>query len=340
MLHEDMAGTCGGRGYVISTSHPSVPNPPVPERGTSDPAHPVRSCIPAATQSRAIWAADLPPSSCPPCDPNRQGAPRYRATRLNWRSSQPLVTYSLAHKYTKSQRPLFGRSGRRGALNGSLRRVSFSCWPGAIGCVCVWWSGSRVVRGTARWCGSTRSTWRVHQGYTAGVRGLLCRLCAWACRACGRVRLGGARAVVPRRRETWRPEVLLPAVLGSCTGLYVAVRRIGGADGPAHVHIADSVAAGGIMRGRFRRSGVIWRCRQERSVKPSAQPTLVRTQHLPPPAKTARWLRKRGPAGRFLLVTMCISVCHCGSMRSSGCVHMVYSVRAERAVRKTARFAV
>jgi len=169
-----MAGTCGGRGYVISTSHPSVPNPPVPERGTSDPAHPVRSCIPAATQSRAIWAADLPPSSCPPCDPNRQGAPRYRATRLNWRSSQPLVTYSLAHKYTKSQRPLFGRSGRRGALNGSLRRVSFSCWPGAIGCVCVWWSGSRVVRGTARWCGSTRSTWRVHQGYTAGVRGLLC----------------------------------------------------------------------------------------------------------------------------------------------------------------------
>ena len=26
----------------------------------------------------------------------------------------------------------------------------------------------------------------------------------------------------------------------------------------------------------------------ERSVKPSAQPTLVRTQHLPPPAKTAR----------------------------------------------------
>ncbi len=27
------------------------------------------------------------------------------------------------------------------------------------------------------------------------------------------------------------------------------------------------------------------RCRQERAVKPSAQPTLVRTQHLPPPAK-------------------------------------------------------
>ena len=77
----------------------------------------------------------------------------------------------------------------------------------------------------------------------------------------------------------------------------------------------------------------------ERSVKPSAQPTLVRTQHLPPPAKTARSLRKRGPAGRFLLVTSCISACHCGSMHGSVHVHMVYSVRAKLAVRITARFA-
>ncbi len=75
-----------------------------------------------------------------------------------------------------------------------------------------------------------------------------------------------------------------------------------------------------------------------RSVKPSAQPTLVRTQHLPPPAKTAPGLRKRGPAGRFLLVTPCISVCHRGSMRSSGYGHIADSVRAERAVRITARF--
>ena len=125
----------------------------------------------------------------------------------------------------------------------------------------------------------------------------------------------------------------------SCTGLYVAVRRIGGTDGPAHVHIADSVPAEGIMRDRFRRSETIGRCRQERSVKPSAQPTLVRTQHLPLPAKTAPGLRKRGPAGRFLLVTPCIRVCHRGSMRSSGYGHIADSVRAERAVRITARFA-
>ena len=52
---------------------------------------------------------------------------------------------------------------------------------------------------------------------------------------------------------------------------------------------------------------------RERSVKPSAQPTLVRTQHLPPPAKTARWLRKRGPAGRFFSVPPCVILYRCGA---------------------------
>jgi hypothetical protein len=58
------------------------------------------------------------------------------------------------------------------------------------------------------------------------------------------------------------------------------------------------------------------------AVKPSASPTLVRTQDLPPPAKTVPLLRKRGPAGRFLLVTACILTCHCGSMHSSGYGHI------------------
>jgi hypothetical protein len=75
---------------------------------------------------------------------------------------------------------------------------------------------------------------------------------------------------------------------------------------------------------------------RERSVKPSAQPTLVRTQHLPHPGETARWLRKRSPAGRFLLLTPCIRVRHYGSMHGSVRVHMVYSVRAKLAVRITA----
>jgi len=68
---------------------------------------------------------------------------------------------------------------------------------------------------------------------------------------------------------------------GSCTGRYMAVRGIRRAEGLAHVHIADSVAAANLTRWCLRRSEHISRCRQERSVKPSAQPTLVRTQHLP-----------------------------------------------------------
>ena len=88
----------------------------------------------------------------------------------------------------------------------------------------------------------------------------------------------------------------------------------------------------------MRSSKAIWPYQDKRSVKPSAQPTLVRTQHLPHPGETARWLRKRGPAGRFLLVPPCIRVCHRGSMHSSGYGHMADSVRAERAVRITAPF--
>ena len=83
----------------------------------------------------------------------------------------------------------------------------------------------------------------------------------------------------------------------------------------------------------------MWRGTEERSVKPSAQPTLVRTQHLPPPAKTARSLRKRGPAGRFLLVPPCVIVCRCRSWRSDRYGHIADSVRAEGAVRGTACFA-
>ena len=122
----------------------------------------------------------------------------------------------------------------------------------------------------------------------------------------GKIWLGGPRTVVPGTGESGA-EVLLPAGLGSCTGLYVAVRGIGGEGAGAHVHMADS-AETNIIERCLRRSEGMWRCRQERSVKPSAQPTLVRTQHLPPPEKTIPGLRKRGPAARFLVVTPCIRV--------------------------------
>ena len=117
-------------------------------------------------------------------------------------------------------------------------------------------------------------------------------------------------------------DVLLPAGLGSCTGLYVGARGVDGEGADAHVHIADSVAGtkaslSGVYAGRGYvevQAGAV--------CKPSAQPTLVRTQHLPPPAKTACSLRKRGPAGRFLLVAACLKACHCGSIRSSGYGHI------------------
>jgi hypothetical protein len=55
---------------------------------------------------------------------------------------------------------------------------------------------------------------------------------------------------------------------------------------------------------------------RERSVKPSAQPTLVRTQHLPLPAETARLLRILARAGRFFSVPACVTLERC---RSSYC---------------------
>ncbi len=129
---------------------------------------------------------------------------------------------------------------------------------------------------------------------------------------------------------------MLAAGFGAWTDAVVAVRAIG--------------REGARGYGQRRRSGhhpvtfaqVKWHMAVQAGAycKPSAQPTLVRTQHLPPPAKTALGLRKRGPVGRFLLVTTpCIRMCHRGSMRSSGYGHIADSVRAKRAVRITARFA-
>jgi hypothetical protein len=90
------------------------------------------------------------------------------------------------------------------------------------------------------------------------------------------------------------------------------------------------------LAARIRWSARLTRVEGERPVKPSAQPTLVRTQHLPLPAKTASVLRKRDPAGRFLLVALCTMVCHRVSMHSNGYGHIADSVRSERAVRITA----
>jgi hypothetical protein len=119
-----------------------------------------------------------------------------------------------------------------------------------------------------------------------------------------RFRLSGPCAVSSRREgntprffclQVWELSGSYRRPVRGCTW----DRRVGAS---ACVHMVYSPPGMSIIQHRLRRSQAKWRCREERSVKPSAQPTLVRTQHLPPPAKTARSLRKRGPAGRFLLV--------------------------------------
>ena len=119
----------------------------------------------------------------------------------------------------------------------------------------------------------------------------------------------------------------------------MAVRAIRRPGASVHGHMADTVDAANVLLQHLRSSGTTRWCREQRSVKPSAQPTLVRTQHLPPPAKTARSLRKRGPAGRFLLVPPCVIVCRCRSSRSNRYGQIADSVRAKQAVRGTACFA-
>jgi hypothetical protein len=73
-----------------------------------------------------------------------------------------------------------------------------------------------------------------------------------------------------------------------------------------------------------------------RSVKPSAKPTLVRTQHLPPPAKTARGLgfpRSRGPSG---VVSSGVIGGQQAPLHHGGYGHMADGSRAGGAVHRTA----
>ncbi len=158
---------------------------------------------------------------------------------------------------------------------------------------------------------------------------------------------------IPRRRDPLRttsdarsstlPENMMVRTLRSpgrhARTLSASVRGCGRPCPCAHGHMADGVGHEDCHHPHIRSSEPICLCQGKRSVKPSAQPTLVRTQHLPPPGKTARSLRKRGPAGRFLLVPLCVIVCRRRSWRSDRYGHIADSVRAERAVRGTACFA-
>jgi hypothetical protein len=233
----------------------------------------------------------------------------------------------------------------RGALNGSLRRVVLLL-AGSDRVSLRLVERVPVLRGTARWCGSTRSTWRVHQGYTAGVRGLLCYA---GCVPGHAGRAGGSGWVMLAR--PFPEEGNQTAGGASACGfgeLYGPVRgcpqdRRRGGPGPRTYsgqrrrrgHLARSFPQ---VRGRVEVQ-VVAGCKTVGSAYVGSNPTPATTQHLPPPAKTARWLRKRGPAGRFLLVPRCVIVCRCRSSRSNRYGHIADSVRAKQAGRGTACFA-
>jgi hypothetical protein len=83
--------------------------------------------------------------------------------------------------------------------------------------------------------------------------------------------------------------------------------------------VAGGEYAGKVVpHARFRRSKA---CRRI-SVRPSAKPTLVRTQHLPPPAKTARELGYSWLGGSSCLVSSCVIVGQQASPRGDGYGHM------------------
>src|SRR5271165_2445139 len=133
-----------------------------------------------------------------------------------------------------------------------------ACWAGA--------GSSGVARGA-----------RVYEKYMegssggdGGCMGPAMPVVCLSTRVRGKIWLGGPRAVVPGTGESGA-EVLLPAGLGSCTGLYVAVRGIGGEGADAHVHMADSVAGtnaegvlrsviGAVVQGTRRRANPFLRC--------------------------------------------------------------------------------
>ncbi len=171
---------------------------------------------------------------------------------------------------------------------------------------------------------------------------------------CSCRRPGSATPVwcTPRSQRGYLVRARLPRVAGSRTSpvlrsghvrrvartVSAAVRTDRRMEACGHGHIADSVDAatslGGFCAGQGRmkvEAGAY--CKTVGSAYVGSNPTPAT------PARTACWLRKRSPAGRFLLVTMCIRVRHCGSMHGSLHVRMADSVRAERAVRITARFA-
>jgi hypothetical protein len=191
----------------------------------------------------------------------------------------------------------------------------------------------------------------------------------WARSGCSRTRPGSGRISALWRRKAnktttahrcssrhWAPPSVLLYKLSTyrCHGQMSRVGSAGRAGGGflrtlsgrgrdstqpgprAHGHMADRQdhKAGG--QPDWRMSGDVCINQDNQSVKPSAQPTQVRTLHLPLPAETVPGLRLSRPAGRLLVVPPCCVMCRRGAPCRSGCGHIADGSGAEGAVRGTA----
>jgi hypothetical protein len=180
---------------------------------------------------------------------------------------------------------LAARAGYGGVLDAAHEQDRGRAGPGLVR-VCSAAAKYRVWRRTLAGCSVSREQpWR----RLACLQLVGSRDSWWSCDevSAGVVQCGAFRCAVPWPvRCAAEPGavpafrfVLVSVLRGQCPWLSV---RSAGLGARGHGHIADSVAAATLPLWCLRRSEGIWRCRQERSVKPSAQPTLVRTQHLPP----------------------------------------------------------
>jgi hypothetical protein len=119
----------------------------------------------------------------------------------------------------------------------------------------------------------------------------------------------------------------------------VTVRRFRSPGRLIHGHMADRARVSRGAYGCFSSSMAIPMIWNKRPVKPSAQPTLVRTQHLPLPRKRPVSWGAPGFAGRPVLchlVSSCVIVGQQTSLCGSGYGHMADGIRAEGAVHRTA----
>ena len=200
--------------------------------------------------------------------------------RLRGRDGQRATSCRNPHRHKRASRSAAlrherSRPGLRVSSRGCGRLAQFRCaawWPAAVTCMTAGFGGTGVGRAAPSVCRGPP----VRRSYVPEP----CRVMTPSgCgtgrrrRACGAGKPGGRAVSVTAPIPAVRGQVFSCPWLSGSRG----ARTCSGRRRPQTC-----------LAARIRWSARLTRVEGERSVKPSAQPTLVRTQHLPPPAKTAR----------------------------------------------------